>query len=508
VDIRNATHAIGQRLKSALHLHRQPEAEPHDQARGLLVIQLDGLSHRDLQTALQRGLMPNLKQRLDSGAMLETPFHSGLPSQTAVVQGGFLCGSSTLPTNQWYDKDTGRVMNVMGPDAPAVESNLLAGHHGLLHGGSCFMSTLDGDASQKTFTVSGLEAAKEAHGVPGALPTLGHQIGRLAWGLALHPFAAVRSFAEAAGISVRDAYRRHKNHIPDHGKQRITNPFMTGFTLGFVADGAARVMSRQMKKGVPVTFVDFPSFDDHGHCFGPNEYAFQSLKHVDRNLGIMLKAAEKNHYNVVMLSDHGHIFGSHFSDRYGQTLQDYIKGLLPAGQQVISQDFGPGAQVYFSSQPGSLGRHDVEQRFPGVIDTLKQHDGIAFVVTRDGDATCIDGAKGSVRVDGGGAVTVTGDNPLDAFDGTPADRDRRTQQLHDMAHREHAGDLQVWGQQIGDRTFVDFATNGLRGMHGGIGGGQDEAFLAYSASMPLQPQNITQASHLYDQLMASRNAAG
>lgn len=478
---------------------RPAKASP--QEPGLLIVQVDGLGHAQLQEALDAGLMPNLKKRLEAGELEGGGYRSGLPSQTACAQAGLFYGAE-MPANQWFDKSLGRIVNSMGTaDTDQVEAELGKGRDGLLQGGTVYLSPFEGEADRSVITLGELARAKERGGTRAMLGTLARDFAHLGWSLAVHPLQAVRTGVDFAVFAVREAWRRRQNDIPRDGlKEKVVPPLWNAMNTVFFSDGAARGLTRRMAQADPVLYVDFPAFDEASHAYGPGKYAFESLKAVDRNLEVLLDAAEerKRPYHVVVLSDHGQVRGTHFHDLYGRTLTEHVQSLLPPGlptppdrPAVVSQDFGSGAHVYLNFSSASVERSELLRRAPGVLPGLRSHPGVACVVTREGAATVIEGKSGTVRVEGGRIRTI-GTSPLAAF-GDPAVLAR---EVHDAAHRQHAGDVIVFGERV-DGTLVDFSTLPFRGLHGGMGEGQDQPFLLHSPGLPLDPSQIKDSAELF-----------
>lgn len=270
----------------------RPHASPV--TPGLLVVQVDGLGHEQLQEALDAGLMPNLKRRLDAGEMQAAPYRAGLPSQTVVAQAGLFYGSRDLAGNQWYDRAEGRIVNTVGlRDADDVEEDLQRGATGLLHGGTTYLSPLTGEADRAYVSLSDLGQAKEAHGTFGMLKELARDLGHLSWSLAVHPVQAVKTATRFAASAVREAWRRRQHDIPREGvKEKVVPPLWNAMNTVFFSDAATRGLTRRMADGDPALYVDFPAFDEMSHEYGPGPEAFGALKDVDRNLEILLDAAD------------------------------------------------------------------------------------------------------------------------------------------------------------------------------------------------------------------------
>ncbi|NDD30082.1 MAG: hypothetical protein EB084_17640 [Proteobacteria bacterium] len=494
---------------------------------GLLLVQVDGLSFDHLRAGLDRGLMPNLSRALEKGTLSLEPFRSGLPSHTGVVEAGVLYGRSVLPSNQWLDKKTGLVSNVTGSySADEIVDGFIAdGAHGLIEGGSAYLSPLSGNAARCSLTLDEVSRARRTGGKLAVAGVIALDLGRLALHLAAHPIQAVQTAGRFSAELVRGVFERKRNDIPQGFLQdRLKPALWSALQNTVLTDAATRAMATRMRKGDPAIFVDLPGFDDLSHALGP-EPAMRQLRIIDHDLGVLMHAAERSHrpYNLVVYSDHGETACVRFSERYGQSLGAWVKSLItPAssgamtsanegGEQepglpsthpsdvedgfcVTTLDFGPGAHLYFHASEAALDRAEVEGFYPGLIDKIVAHPAIGFVVARDGSATDIIGARGSVRIDGG-AVTVRGENPLSAYGGG----DVEALQLHDQAHRKGAGDLEVFGAIVGDKV-VNFSLHPQQGTHGGIGNTQNEAFVIQPSGMGLDLRGVTQGSGLYDQL--------
>lgn len=85
--------------------------------RGLVMLEIDGLSYWHLHTALEMGLLPTMKQMLRDEGYVLSLVDCGLPSQTSACQSGILFGDNfDIPAFRWYEKDRNKLM-VSGKDA-------------------------------------------------------------------------------------------------------------------------------------------------------------------------------------------------------------------------------------------------------------------------------------------------------------------------------------------------------------------------------------------------------
>jgi uncharacterized membrane protein YvlD (DUF360 family) len=114
-------------------------------ARGLVMMEIDGLSYHHIQKALAEGYMPTLKQMLDEEGYALSRVDCGLPSQTSACQAGIMFGDNRdIPAFRWYDKDAQKLF-VSGKDASLIDARYAKGQ-GLMRGGSSINNMLAGDA--------------------------------------------------------------------------------------------------------------------------------------------------------------------------------------------------------------------------------------------------------------------------------------------------------------------------------------------------------------------------
>jgi len=113
----------------------RPERKP---LRGLLILQIDGLSLPSLRTAMNRGRMPALTAMLARGSHQLHGWQCGVPSNTPAVQAGFFYGNrKNVPGYRWYDREVARVRVVSNPeDLRHLEKMVASGSDALLAGGS------------------------------------------------------------------------------------------------------------------------------------------------------------------------------------------------------------------------------------------------------------------------------------------------------------------------------------------------------------------------------------
>jgi hypothetical protein len=464
----------------------------NSRSRHLAVIQVDGLSHNHLNQALDRGLMPHLKERFDRGTLNLDSYNTGLPSQTAVVIGGLFYGQ-LMPGNQWYDKKSGQVMDTFKlANAHEIEDSLSASGDGLAKGGSVYVSPLTGGADpEESFLVfSDMSRVLNEEGQWGLVKSSAAKLWELGTHMAAHPIKALQSAVRFGSEMAHDLRHRKETH------RSVKSVLQDTLKETLIADAASQRIADQIRAGeAPFLYLDLGNFDAKNHVYGLGEEAFQSLPHVDQNLDTILDAVEESEtpYEIAILADHGSVTGYGFHELHGQTLQEKSQELAPE-HDVLALDFGSGAHIYLEDVPGELNRSELPE---DLVSGLRDQPGIAFTVTREGDATLIESRSGQVKVTGD-QIDVVGNNPLAEFE---ENTDLTAHQIHDLAHRDKAGDLLVFGELHKD-GLVNFSVH-HKGLHGGIGLDQTQPFVAWSPGLPLSPGQTEDAADLHHQLNAS-----
>jgi hypothetical protein len=292
-------------------------------------------------------------------------------------------------------------------------------------------------------------------------------------------------------------------------------------------------------RGVPTAYVDLVGYDEVAHHSGimaPD--ALDTLRRTDDQLERLLTglADAPRPYYLVVLADHGQTQGPTFKQRYGETLDavvqrlaagsvsapvlaeegwNNVSGLLtdaaaddsrigkaveratrsrategevvlgPTTELTVDDDVivlasGNLGLVSFAGIAGRATRQRIDAGHPGLIEGLRRHDGVGFVMVRDhvlGDVVL--GSNGIHHLADG---RVDGDDPLSVFGPNTADHLRRTSSF------DNCPDLLV-------NSFYDpvddegAAFEELIGFHGGLGGRQSRPFVLAPAGLaqPTEP---------------------
>lgn len=143
-------------LQFVLASLRQPTRAPVTQERGLVLIEIDGLSYSHLRWAVALGFMPTVAELLSTTHALAR-YDTGLPSQTSAAQAGLFYGvNHDIPAFRWYDRRSRQMVVSNHPEHAAKIDARHSTGHGLLRGGVSINNLLDGDATRTLLTLSTL----------------------------------------------------------------------------------------------------------------------------------------------------------------------------------------------------------------------------------------------------------------------------------------------------------------------------------------------------------------
>ena len=524
-----------------------------DPQRGFIIIQIDGLSHDHLLQAIDAGAMPYLARLLRTQRLAVAPWRCGLPSTTPAVQAGIMFGNRfDIPGFRWYEKERGTGVLSRRPDQiKVIRARISQGHPGILRGGSCYVSMFDGDADLALFTLSTLHRHRFFESARGMglfllfllspfrvlrvmgltaieyLAGLGRRLVALVRPSVLNPFDVFSPLLHAVGDAL----------------------FTEVQTFGVLLD---------IYRRVPAIYANYTSYDEVAHKLGPDHpAAFRVLRGVDkrvRQIDRMRARYRRREYDLYLISDHGNSPAVPFQWRNGISLGNHIvaqigdglsvdeqaiayvhstektrylleelqglahrlsprlRRLIAAGrlyvnrrvlssqaqeydlqrqQDVVVSASGPLAHVYFNVSPRPLDLIEVILLYPQMLDNLLSTPGIGAIVGRAGGRTVVLGYEGGTLIVEDGRQIAEWPHPLVPFGDTAYAAD----QLHQLAHYPHAGDLIVLGAIEPDGKVVTFEEQ--IASHGGLGGPQIHPFIAWPSHQPLAPETLKDARDLY-----------
>ncbi len=530
--------------------------------RGLVILEIDGLSYWHMRYALAAGMLPTLAQMMREDGYMLSRVECGLPSETAACQAGILFGDNyDIPAFRWFDKAQ-RKRFVSRNDAAQLNARYARGH-GLLRGGSSINNMLNGDAEKSIFTLADLlggdlnERFRRAQDV---------------YLLAANPYFLMRTVVLMFGDALLEILQylkaQWRDVQPRLDRLRDLYPLRRAITTVLMRDVAAALTALDILRGAPAIYVTWPGYDEVAHHSGPwSSDAFGVLKKYDRvfrRIRRFIREKAPRPYELIVLSDHGQSFGATFKQRYGMTLREFIERQLPDGTAVHQRFGGDTGAVALSAVSGEL-ENVQQQGVAGRVGVavarrgqrtaqraLYQHERsaearpsgpataqvIAFgsgnlahiyfdlhpgrvtlpeleaaypgvvrsVVGHEGIGLVVGYADATTPVVLGKrgrrdlrSGTVIGEDPLLPY----GDVGLRAWQIRRVIEFPHAGDLMVISTLYPDGTVAAFEE--LIGSHGGLGGEQTDAFLFHPGDMSIGPTRS--ATDLYHILNSRRGLA-
>lgn len=520
---------------------RRLETKEADPGRGIIMLEIDGLSYQRMQRALDEGIMPTAKRLVETKSHGLSHTDCGLPSQTSACQAGIMYGDNhNIPAFRWYDKEQGRLY-VSNNFKDAAELNgRYSNGQGLLREGTSINNLMAGDANKAILTMSMLLEGPE-------------EVDRRSPEDMYLVFVNPYFFTRALVLTIWDilvelfqgARQRIRNAWPRINRLEKAYPLLRGITNVFMRDVSTYTVILDIIRGSPAIYTTYVGYDEVAHHAGPDtKDAMDTLRGIDKQLERILDVIERKAprpYDVFVLSDHGQSYGATFYQRYGLTLSEYLESLLGGEAKVTEIDATENAQghanvllaeinnlqgsrktgrvtdaalgqaartlqtqietdetppalmdsaviacvsgnlanVYFDLHAGKVNQVELNEAHPGLLERLVNHEGIGLVVAYDeaGDPWVL-GNPGARNLRTG--RVVKGD-PLEPY----GDPDFRAMQLLRLAEFPHAGDLVVISTLYPDGQVAAFEE--LVGCHGGLGGQQTDSFLFHPADMEVPP---------------------
>ncbi|MDH5520324.1 MAG: phage holin family protein [Acidimicrobiia bacterium] len=521
-------HVWRQKVVRRLVARREPPVETS--VPGMLFIQIDGLGAEVLRSAMASDHAPTLASLVEEGTHRLVPWECDLSSQTGAMQAGILHGdNSNIPAFRWYEKESGRVMVANRPkDAADIERRQSTGDGLLVNGGASRTNVFSGDSDDALFTFSRLRDRTRRRrrfvyvvATPFALLRI---VVLVIVDIARELRAARR--AKRAGVEPR----MHRGG---------TYPLLRAATTVVLAEITNSMMIADILRGVPSVYVDLVGYDEVAHHSGiAVPEALDTLRRTDDQIRRALTTLPlaPRPYHVVVLSDHGQTQGSTFRQRFGESLEELVgrltretailapvlagegwnnvSGVLteaaaddsvlgrtvaaatrsrtedgevllgpstasaarPGVDEIVVLASGNLGLISIADLPGRATRQQIDALYPGLIDGLRTHDGIGFILVRDQ-------LLGDLVLGGDGVHhladdRVEGVDPLKPFGPNAADHLRRTSSF------TNCPDLIV-NSFYDPETEEGAAFEELIGFHGGLGGRQTMPFvLAPTALRP------------------------
>jgi len=542
-------------VSNIIKLYGMPE---NSEIPGVLFMEIDGLSKTILQRALDEGYMPTLARWLDGGTHKLVGWECDLSSQTSASQAGILLGDNfDIPAFRWYEKESGRLMVSNHPaDTYEIERRLSNGYGLLSNNGASRSNLFSGDAPQTMFTFSTISDATR-HRTQDFYP------------LYMGPFNFCRIlilFLWDVLLEKQQALYQRRHDVQPRIHRGGIYPLLRASTTVLLRDLSVYILIGDMYAGLPAIYVTFFGYDEVAHHSGIDRPdAFDILSKLDDQFD-RLEATTRlasRPYQLVVLSDHGQSQGATFKQRYGETLEDVVRGLVTeentvqsiqndeAGwgnlnifltdllHDVIFDDdhilsrfirrllkrrvyldqvvFGPYRKwlaarnqpntedvaeiiVLASGNLGLIYLTDWEHRLSYEEMTTRFPNLLKGLTQHEGISfVLVQSEKYGAMVIGANGIRYLEDENIEGCDPLAHFGPNAADHLRRTSSFPHVADIMV-NSCYDPETGEVAAFEELVGSHGGLGGDQSAPFLLFPAEWDLDDDNIIGASMLHDQM--------
>jgi uncharacterized membrane protein YvlD (DUF360 family) len=496
-------------------------------APGIVFLEIDGLARPVLQRAIRDGNAPHMASWLERGSHRLAEWEPDLSSQTGASQAGILLGSNEdIPAFRWVEKATGKIMTCSSPDDCAeIERRLASGNGLLTDDGASRGNLFSGEADAMILTVSRMGAEKKANPGYRAFLANGFNVTRL---LVLFIWEAL--------LEKLYAIQQRRRKVWPRGYRGGRYPLLRAALCVGVRDLIVFGVLTDMMRGRPAVYATFSSYDEVAHHSGlERPDTLEALRKLDQQFGRIERARRfaPRPYELVVLSDHGQTQGATFKQRNGYDLREFVERSISGGNvprlqtgdendaavghavaeatgrsesgseerdgvgddAVIVLASGNLGLIYLMDAPHRLSLEEIEQRHPRLLEALRRHQHIGFLLVRSRErGPVVLGARGERHL---ADNEVVGEDPLAPFAPTAADHLRRTDGF------THVADIMV-------NSFYDAeveqgcAFEELISFHGGLGGPQTQPFILHPVGLAMPADPVIGAAAVHDVLLGWR----
>ena len=492
---------------------------------GVIIVEIDGLAYEVLCEAVERGDMPTIKEMIDSNDYTLRMWETDLSSQTGASQAGILHGNNEgIVAFRWIEKSNGnQMMQCSGiTKVPELEKRISDGNGLLVDNGASRSNLFSGDTDNVIFTFSKIMDFKKLYNK--AWYSVFSNPSNFARIIALFLADIIREIWSQISHSIRNVRPRIKRGIAYIPTRAATNVFMREINT-------STLIGDMMIGDVDVAYSTYLGYDEIAHHSGVRDNdAWFALRAMDQQIKHLTDANKYSprDYQFVIQSDHGQTNGATFTQRYGETFEDFVKSLLPEDMTVFAKmtsnedhfagDYTPFsrkdkkikkekqeaeelsdsevivlasgnlAMIYLTQWSKRLTYEELNSYFPKLIPGIINNEYVGFILVKSqehGDLAI--GKNGTYYLD---SDKIEGENPLEGFG------DNIVRHLKRTSSFEHTPDILV-------NSFYDeeadevCAFEELVGSHGGAGGDQSKPFILYPSSWNVSDDEIIGAENIY-----------
>ena len=302
---------------------------------GIIMLEIDGLSFNTLKKAIDKDVMPTLKSWLDEKTHVLKEWETDLSSQTGASQAGILHGNNRdIVAYRWVEKENANRIMVSGKlsHAPEIEKRISNGK-GLLVNGISIANMFSGDSKLSSLTSSRLKSISRVYN-----KTL-HTVF-------LESYNFQRIFVLFLWdiiVELKSQLMHRIRNIQPRLRRTIVYAAVRAGANVVLREATTEILTSEMFRGeIDTAYATFMGYDEVAHHSGvEDDDVWSVLKQIDVQFARLTSAIEMNDrdYKLVVLSDHGQSKGATFKQRYGITLGNYVRRLLPDDLKVYSTEY-------------------------------------------------------------------------------------------------------------------------------------------------------------------------
>jgi glycosyltransferase involved in cell wall biosynthesis len=321
------------RAELGIRLLRLSTREGTANEPGLVMVQIDGLSHRQFQQALSHRRLPFLRRLIAQGHYEVQTMYSGLPASTPAVQGELFYGvRGAVPSFSFRDHQTGQVVRMFEPEhAARIESRIYSPGQGLLEGGSAYSNIYTGGAAEAHFCSSSLgwsDLLRYANPLAVGVFALWHIMSllRIVGLMGVETVLAVVDLFR--GMMSGREFRQELKFVVS--RVAISILLRELVTVGATLDAA---------RGLPVIHVNLLGYDEHSHRRGPSSaFAHWTLKGLDgciRRIWQAARRSRRRNYQLWIYADHGQEHVVPYFRLTGRWVEDAVAAVFEGPEHPV-----------------------------------------------------------------------------------------------------------------------------------------------------------------------------
>ena len=302
---------------------------------GLIMLEIDGLSIDILKEAIDRNMMPTLKKWIDENSHTLKEWETDLSSQTGASQAGILHGNNEdIVAYRWVEKENNNQIMISGKlaHAPIIEERISNGNGLLCDKGTSITNMFTGDSDNPILTSSRFKLLVNSYNKSLNVVFLeSYSFQRIIILFLWEIFVEVKSQIMHKIKDIRPRLRRNIIYATIRAGANV-----------LLREVATETLIADMLKGeINSAYASYVGYDEVAHHSGINDDdVWNVLKQTDLQFK-RLEKAEKScdrNYEFVVLSDHGQGNGETFKQRYGITLANYVRRLLPEDMKIYDKN--------------------------------------------------------------------------------------------------------------------------------------------------------------------------